>query len=140
MVGIDEIYQRLSEIKQSIDYLQKISPKFLEDHDNFLLSRYYLQIILEAMFTIGNQLIANKKFRKPANYRDIITVLLEEKVITRKLYTKLLPYVEMRNRLVHTYWKISKEELLRISNENLNSFEDFNKRILKIINRFGKYD
>jgi len=46
------------------------------------------------------------------------------------LSEKLLPFVDLRNRLVHTYWKISKDELLKIAKEQLPVFESFVKLAL----------
>lgn len=131
MVDVEELYKRLDEIKEAIRYLEKTDSKDLEDKDKFLLSRYQLQIILEAIFTIGNQIIANKVFRKPSNYRDILTVLYENKVISKDICSGLIPFVDLRNRLVHTYWKISKEALLGIIEKDLNIFRNFVKSILK---------
>ncbi|MFQ6066592.1 MAG: DUF86 domain-containing protein [bacterium] len=133
MVNKDEIFHRLNEIKQATDYLRKIRREDLDSREKFLLSRYHLQIILEAMFTIGNQIIANKIFRKPASYKDILTVLCENKILGKELYHRLTPLVDLRNRLVHTYWKISKEELTEIARDELVYFEKFVRSILECL-------
>ena len=133
MVNKDEIFHRLNEIKQAIDYLRKIKLEDLDSREKFLLSRYHLQITLEAMFTIGNQIIANKVFRKPVSYKDILTILYENKILEKELYSKLIPLVELRNRLVHTYWKIPKEELIEIVRNELVYFEKFVRAILECL-------
>ncbi len=133
MVNKEEIFHRLNEIKQATDYLRKIKLGDLDNREKFLLSRYHLQIILEAMFTIGNQIIANKVFRKPASYKDILTVLYENKILKKELYSRLIPLVDLRNRLVHTYWKIPKEELIEIVRNELIYFEKFVRAILEYL-------
>jgi len=133
LVNKEEIFHRLNEIKQATDYLRKIKLEDLDHREKFLLSRYHLQIILEAMFTIGNQIIANKVFRKPASYKDILTVLYENKILKKELYYRLIPLVDLRNRLVHTYWKIPKEELIEIVRNELIYFEKFVKAILECL-------
>lgn len=133
MVNKEEIFHRLNEIKQATDYLRKIKLGDLDNREKFLLSRYHLQIILEAMFTIGNQIIANKVFRKPASYKDILTVLYENKILKKELYSRLIPLVDLRNRLVHTYWKIPKEELIEIVRNELIYFEKFVRAILECL-------
>lgn len=130
MVNLDEIYQRINEIKEGVDYLKNLDDEALSERDKFLLGRYYLQMILEALFAIGNQIIADHRFRKPSNYRDILSILSEEKIISHQLLDNLSPFAEMRNRLVHTYWKISREELLGIKEKSLPSFENFIKAVL----------
>ncbi len=133
MVNKEEIFHRLNEIKQATDYLRKIKLEDLDSREKFLLCRYHLQIILEAMFTIGNQIIANKVFRKPASYKDILTVLYENKILKKELYSRLIPLVDLRNRLVHTYWKIPKEELIEIVRNELTYFEKFVRAILEYL-------
>ncbi|TKJ44874.1 hypothetical protein CEE35_06295 [Candidatus Aerophobetes bacterium Ae_b3b] len=133
LVNKEEIFHRLNEIKQATDYLRKIKLGDLDNREKFLLSRYHLQIILEAMFTIGNQIIANKVFRKPASYKDILTVLYENKILKKELYSRLIPLVDLRNRLVHTYWKIPKEELIEIVRNELIYFEKFVRTILECL-------
>ncbi|MDI6641376.1 MAG: hypothetical protein QME68_03585 [Elusimicrobiota bacterium] len=61
MVDKEEIYNRFKEIEEGINYLKKINIETIRDREKFILSRYYLQLILEGIFTISNQIIANKK-------------------------------------------------------------------------------
>lgn len=132
MVNKEEIRHRLSEIREAVDFLGSSQKEMKESRDRFLLGRYFLQIMLEAIFTIGNQIIADGNFRKPGSYRDILQVLKDNGIITQELYDKLLPFAELRNRLVHTYWKISLEELLEICRDLL-PFQDFIKVVIKRI-------
>lgn len=136
MVNKDEIISRIKEIEEAIKYLSQIKSKdFLENRESFLLSRYYLQMMLEAMFTIGNQIISNFSFRKPTGYKDILTVLREENIINEVLYEKLVPFAELRSRLVHAYWKISKQRLLEIAENELSNFKEFIKKIATVIKK-----
>lgn len=132
MVNIEEIHHRLSEIKEALDYLTNSQKEIEDERDRFLLGRYFLQILLEALFTIGNQIISDGGFRKPGTYRDILIILKENKIINDKLYAQLAPFIELRNRLVHTYWKISQEELLEIC-KNLSPFKQFVEIVVKYI-------
>ena len=135
MVNKEELYQRLDEIREAIDFLRKVKSEELEIKERFLLARYHLQIILEAMFTIGNQIIVNSVLRKPTGYKDILTVLCENKILDKDLHDRLIPFVDLRNRLVHSYWKISKEELVQIIKVHLVYFERFIKVILSYIGK-----
>jgi len=135
LVNKEELYQRLDEIREAIDFLRKVKSEELEIKERFLLARYHLQIILEAMFTIGNQIIVNSVLRKPTGYKDILTVLCENKILDKDLHDRLIPFVDLRNRLVHSYWKISKEELVQIIKVHLVYFERFIKVILSYIGK-----
>ena len=132
MVNIEEIRHRLSEIKEGLTYLSSAQGEISVNRESFLLGRYFLQIMLEAVFTIGNQIISDAGFRKPGSYRDILLVLKDTKVLPEELIAKLLPYADLRNRLVHTYWKISPEELLEICRD-LSAFEDYVKIVVEYI-------
>jgi uncharacterized protein YutE (UPF0331/DUF86 family) len=132
MVNKEEIHHRLSEIREAIAYLGSFEKEIAENRDKFLLGRYYLQIMLEAVFTIGNQIISDANLRKPGSYRDIMQILEEKGIISKDLFKTLSPFAELRNRLVHTYWKISQDELLEIR-KDLSPFEKFTKVVVKYI-------
>jgi len=134
MVNIEEIHHRLSEIREALDFLKSSQKEIAENRDRYLLGRYFLQILREAVFTIGNQIISDANLRKPGSYKDILVVLRDCKIIDEDLFLKLAPYAELRNRLVHTYWKISQDELLGIC-KNLSPFEDYEKIVVNYISR-----
>ncbi|MFH1776482.1 MAG: HepT-like ribonuclease domain-containing protein [Candidatus Omnitrophota bacterium] len=96
MINREEFYRRLDEIREAVNFLRKIKQEDLEIEEKFLLARYELQIILEAMFTTGNQIIANSILRKPTGYKDILTVLYENKILEKELYEQLIPFVGLR--------------------------------------------
>lgn len=133
MVDRPELIHRLNEIRQAIAFLKRMTATLLEDKEKFLLGRYYLQMALEAMLTVANQVIANEHWRKPATYRESLEILAEEGVIPAKLAQRLKPQVDLRNRLVHTYWRISQEELLQIRQESVVGLEQFLRAILKYL-------
>ena len=134
MVGIEEINQRLAEIKEAIGYLNELSEELIENRDKFLLGRYFLQTMLEAMFSIGNQIISNNNLRKPGSYKDIISILVEANIIGKETGKKLTPFADLRNRLVHTYWKISQKELLEIA-KDLSPFTNYLEEIVTYIKK-----
>lgn len=132
MVNKEEIHHRLSEIREALEYLRSSQKEMKGNRDKFLLGRYFLQIMLEAIFTTGNQIIADANLRKPGSYQEILIILKENGILDGDLFSKLSPFSDLRNRLVHTYWKISLDELMEISN-NLSPFEDFVKTVIKYI-------
>ena len=133
MVNVDEIFQRLNDIRRALGFLKSIKKDHLEIEEKLLLSRYHLQMMLEAMFAIGNQIISNKVFRKPANYRDILVILHENKILSKELYNNLVDFADLRNRIVHTYWKISTDGMLEIIEKRLIYFEEFAKVVAKYV-------
>lgn len=132
MVNIEEIQYRLSEIREALEYLKTSQDAMVKSREKFLLGRYFLQIMLEAIFTIGNQIIADANLRKPGSYREILQILGENEIISEDLHLKLSPYAALRNRLVHTYWKISSNELLELC-EDLSPFKEFMETVVRRI-------
>ncbi len=130
MVDRGELVHRLNEIRQAIAYLKRMTTTLLDDKEKFLLGRYYLQIALEAMLAIANQIIANEHWRKPTTYREALEILAEGKVLKPTLVKRLKPQVDLRNRVVHTYWKISEKELLHIRDESVEALGQFLRAIL----------
>lgn len=135
MVVKEQVLQRLNEIKESLDYLRGKGMADFDNREKFLLSRYYLQIMLEAVFTIGNQIIADRELRKPTSYKDILMILAENDLLSRPLTEALGPFAEMRSLLVHAYWKISKEELTKVIENQLSWFERFVREISEYLRR-----
>ena len=133
MVDKEEIYNRFKEIDEGINYLRNITPELLKIREKFILSRYYLQLIVEGIFTVGNQIIANNNFRKPTTYREIIKIIAENNVINSQLVEKLDFAAGLRNQLVHMYWKASPEQVLEIKANKLMLFEEFLKQVMKYI-------
>ncbi|MBI5701429.1 DUF86 domain-containing protein [Candidatus Saganbacteria bacterium] len=134
MVNIEEIHHRLSEIKEALDYLESSHEQMRSSRDKFLLGRYFLQVMLEAVFTIGNQIISDAGLRKPSNYKDILLILKENGIISANEHETMIKFADLRNRLVHTYWKISSEELLEISSD-LMIFHNFSGIIVRYISK-----
>lgn len=48
---------------------------------------------------------------------------------------KLIPMVKFRNRLVHLYWEVSREEVFKIIQNNLKDIEDFAKHIATFLEK-----
>lgn len=134
MVDREEIFKRLKEIEDAAGYLEKITEEALSGRDSLLLARYNIQIILEAIFTVGNQIISNKNFKKPENYREILKILTDEKIIDID-FRKIVLLPELRNRLVHTYWKLSAKEILEIKGSQLNIFRAIHRNLLGFLNK-----
>jgi uncharacterized protein YutE (UPF0331/DUF86 family) len=129
MVEKEELFNRLKEIAEAIEYLKKADAVLLKNREKFILARYYLQMLLEGIFAIGNQIIANGNFRKPSSYREILKILFENNVIDAELSENLDFAARLRNELVHMYWKASIEDIIEIKTEKMEYFEKFTKLI-----------
>lgn len=139
-IDTEKISERIADIKEALGKLEEFrqsEPGDLEKgSNNFALVSYWLRIALEAVLTIGTHVLS----RLPANgkekdYTQVLLSLAEYEVIPKDFAQKIKGMASYRNRLVHGYWKVTPEELVRILREDLGDFEEFVSCINKFLKR-----
>lgn len=90
---------------------------------------------IEVVIDIGKMIIVLKDLKRPEDNGDIISVLVGNKIISKKLSEKLIGIVNFRNILVHDYEKIDREIVYKKLQKNLDDFSDFKKNIVKYLKR-----
>jgi len=121
-------------------YLQQIG-----DFSTLSLSRYRkdwktqrivertLQILIEVCIDIANHIIADRQMRLPTGYADTFKVLLEERVIGKRLGESLEKMAKFRNVIVHQYETIDPTIVVSILHRNLGDFEKYKKAVIKFL-------
>jgi uncharacterized protein YutE (UPF0331/DUF86 family) len=116
--------ERLRDYVKTLKVIQKYDPdKFKKDIFVHAAGERYLQLAIECLLDIGNHIISDRGFRKPDTYVEIFEILLENKVITNKLFKELEGMVAFRNVLVHDYLRIDLNKVYIILHEKLSSIE-----------------
>jgi uncharacterized protein YutE (UPF0331/DUF86 family) len=92
-----------------------------------------LQILIELCLDIANHIIADGKMRLPAGYADIFRVLMENRVIDRRLWGRMEKMAKFRNVVVHQYEKIDPAIVVSILRRNLADFGKYQKAIAKFL-------
>jgi uncharacterized protein YutE (UPF0331/DUF86 family) len=92
-----------------------------------------LQMLIELCIDIANHIISDEGLRLPSGYADTFTVLMEEKVINRKLLKTMDKMAKFRNVVVHQYEKIDPAIVVSILHNNLKDFESYKKAIIKYL-------
>ncbi len=123
---IDVIERNLTEIKNMLKL------KHLTYRDELALKHALLECI-EACIDIANHIIAANNFRRPQDYRDVFVVLEEEKIIPKKLSSRLQEMAGFRNVLVHRYVHVDMKKVLKFAKEDVKDIENFVKRILLLL-------
>lgn len=137
MLNLELIEEQLDQIRVSVNRLEKMKlmalDEFLSDPDNFAVSEHHLRRSLEALFDIGRHIIAKKSLGKPENYKQVIDILGQQRVLTPVFSQKIKGMAGYRNRLVHGYAKVSAEEIYNIIKTRLDDFAQFSVYIVKFI-------
>ena len=84
----------------------------------------YLHLSIECLLDIGNHIIADRGYRKPETYGEILQILAEEGVISEKLFHELEGMAAFRNVLVHDYLKLDLDKVYQVIKERLKYFEE----------------
>jgi uncharacterized protein YutE (UPF0331/DUF86 family) len=79
---------------------------------------------------IANHIIADKGMRLPTGYADAFQVLVENKVINRRLFKTMEKMARFRNLVVHPYDKIDPAIVISILRKNLDDFKKYKRAII----------
>ena len=140
MVNPEKVHSLLRNLQSALEQLRQIAQmdqkRFLGDGLALGAAKYYLLTAIEACIDTGNHIIASEGYRAPQDYRDVFTVLEENRVVIDLLATKLRQMAGLRNRLVHLYWEIDDELIYQYIQANLNDFDEYNQAVLSFLRRF----
>lgn len=90
-------------------------------------------MLIELCIDIAGHVISDKDMRLPTGYADAFKVLMENKIISKKLFTTMEKMAKFRNLIVHQYEKIDSTIVVSILRKNLTDFEKYKKAIIKLL-------
>ncbi len=126
---VSELTGALRELE---DLKKREAEEFLGNSHLVSSAKYNLLIAIEAMIDICNHVISRRRYRTPEDYADTFKVMGEAGVFPEEFLRNLIHMARFRNRLVHLYWAVDKNEIHRILRDNLSDFEKF----LEYLGRF----
>lgn len=139
MVNKELVFDRLSRIREYVKRLKELGrltpEEFVSDFKAVSSAERLLHISIEACLDIGNHIISRSGLQRPREYKDIFIILGKEGILPYAFAERLVPMVKFRNRLVHLYWEISKEELYGIIQTNLQDIEEFVQYIVQYLEK-----
>jgi uncharacterized protein YutE (UPF0331/DUF86 family) len=71
-----------------------------------------VQILIEECLNIGNHIISGLNLERADTYKEIFVRLQHKGVISQELGKQLMAFALFRNRLVHLYWHVERDEIL----------------------------
>ncbi|MFW6266551.1 MAG: type VII toxin-antitoxin system HepT family RNase toxin [Halanaerobiales bacterium] len=139
MVNKEILLDRLNIIKNSIERLKKLSniseAEFKSSDDYYAIAEHHLRRSLEAVLDIGRHICVKESLGKPQDYTEIFDILYKGGVLDKEFAERIRGMAGYRNRLVHMYNQVSRDELFQIIQERMLDFEKFTKEILEYINQ-----
>ncbi len=136
---VDEalILRKLAELDQYYKQLKEYENTTVDQYsDDWKIQRIIertLQMMIETCVDIAGHIIADKGFRIPKSYADTFKVLLEEKILSRKLSAALEKMAKFRNIVVHHYDKVDAEIVASILKNDLADFVSYKEAIIELI-------
>ena len=123
--------KHLDELKKYLGYLKELKKyskrDVLDKWYVYGLVERYLQLAIECALSLGEQIISSYGFRLPSDYKDIIYVLSENKVIPKKFAEKIVGMTGFRNILVHGYTQIDRNLVYKHLHKDLGKLSQYAK-------------
>ena len=124
---LGKLIGQAEEYKSMVDRKRFLTDQMAQD----AVSRN-LQQVLEAMITVGEMIIAENNFRKPAEHNEVFDILGENKVYPKKFSDQLWKIGGFRSVLVHDYVSLD----LNMVYDNLEKGIPIFKKYTRYIARF----
>jgi uncharacterized protein YutE (UPF0331/DUF86 family) len=139
MVDRTLILRKLADLEKHIGQISEYSNlrvnEYARDWKIQRIVERTLQMLIEICVDIASHIISDSGFRVPESYADTFKVLYENKIIEKRLFTRMEKMARFRNIIVHHYDKIDEEIIVGILRKDL---DDFIKYKNAIINLFKK--
>lgn len=123
--NLEETLARLKEIINDTSL-----ETYLEDYRLQWQVERGLLLAAEALFDIGDHILAAQFHTHASDYEDVITKLVMKKVVSKKLGEDLKGLGGFRNILVHEYADVNNELVYDASSKDLKHFHNFIRDIL----------
>ena len=120
---------RAQEIRESLrkvrHYASLPNDDFWDDERNLYTVMHLLLVSIEAVAALCSHILARLARRAPASYAECFEGLRGLEMLDDELTGNLVQMARFRNLLVHRYWEIDPERVLRYARENLGDFEAY---------------
>ncbi len=136
-LGIDKekLMLQLEKLEENLIHLKQLQAKLKTD-DPFLFpaAERLLQISTESCLNIGNHIISGLGLKRADTYKEIFIRLMEEGIISKEIGNTMADFTYFRNRLVHLYWEVTKEEVASKLGE-IDNFKRSSKEVIEFLEK-----
>ena len=138
MMNREVVLDRIDIIRNSLKRLKKISQlsksEFKENDDYYAIAEHHLRRALEATLDLGRHICVKEDLGQPKEYREVFDILNSGGILDAEFTESIRGMAGYRNRLVHMYHEVDKDEIYQITQERLKDFETFIDEIMDYIN------
>ncbi len=131
----DMVESRIREVNDASQLLRSLLKKGYENLDIYdkLSMRYLIIQLVEAAAGVCVEVFASLHGETVEGFPECFIRLGEKGIIPRETAYSLASASRLRNLLVHRYWVIDDEKIYISTQEGLNDFQEFNKRVRDIL-------
>ena len=123
------VHERLRKLREILRNLEKVKavPRedFVASFEHYWLGERGLHLAAEAVFDVGNHLLAGHFNVHPADYEDVLDRLAQQRVVSPDLRERLRGLGGFRNVLVHAYLEIDEGRVYESLKNELSTFDAF---------------
>jgi uncharacterized protein YutE (UPF0331/DUF86 family) len=138
-INVDMVRERAREIRESLGkirtYTAQPDADFFADERNLYTVMHLLLICIEGVAAICNHLLAKTASSAPASYSECFEGLHDLGILDDPLTDRLILMARFRNILVHRYWQVEPERVLRYARENPEDLENFLRGVGQFVGR-----
>lgn len=144
VLRIEALRERLAKLEEVVGRLYEIATvgrdEFLRDYRQQWLAERGLELAAQAVFDIGNHILAGEFGQSATEYEGILKGLGARGVLSASLGARLRGLGGFRNILVHGYLGIDAEKVFSALQQSPRDFTDFEAEILSWLDRRAQQD
>lgn len=127
---VRERLRKLREVLQNLEQVRQVPRKeFVASFEKYWLGERGLHLAAEAVFDIGNHLLAGHFNVHASDYEDVLTRLARQDVLSAGLRERLRGLGGFRNVLVHAYLEIDEGRVYDALQDRLTAFDELAREI-----------
>lgn len=97
--------------------------------------KYSTIVIAEAIASVLQHILAKKHNTVIDGYTSVFVKSREKQILSDNLMTRLQPFIQFRNMLVHQYWRVDDQVFVQNLSDGLKDFHDFVTEINQLVDK-----
>lgn len=128
----------VGEIEKRLTYMDQLIAQFKNEPKDQtttyrLASERYVDVVVEVILDVGHQVIDGFLMRDAGSYEDIITILLEEDVISERNAVVYKDFIRLRKKVRKSYTSIERAEIEQMIHDNQDAITSYTNDIRNYI-------